>query len=155
LLHFSISKGDPITFNRFVLFDFLFEIIITITIDNDSSCDQLYALIGTILMLKSHPDRILKTNEKNSNSSLSITPLHISDSMDHIKYSKDDLCVIFVEKLLSYTSRETFHSSKSDEMLLGILRIISVLATEDNCLLTLSKTFPHQGKKNGNNHNIF
>ena len=146
LLHFSIPKGDPIVFDRFALFDFLFEIIITITIDNDSSCDQLYALIGTILMLRSHPDRIFKTN----NNSLSITPLNISDSMDHVKYSKDDLCVIFVEKLLSYTSRETFHSSKSDEMLLGILRIISVLATEDNCLLTLSKTFPNQGKNNGN-----
>jgi len=64
----------------------------------------------------------------------------------------DDLCIIFVQKLLAYTSRETFHSSQSDVMLLGILRIISVLASEETCLITLSKTFPQHQGKDGNFH---
>jgi ubiquitin C-terminal hydrolase len=98
--------------------------------------EELYNLIAGLLTLRSRPEILnaikIGSFEEVCGSSESAPA--------NCWIREEDLCFLFVEKLLTHRSLETFHSSISDGTLLGLLRALIVIThCSPQCQLLLGR----------------
>ena len=101
--------------------------------------EQLYSLIGGLLALRNNPDikcfngfdiaSIYGNNDLLvGNINHNFLNMNTSNGVEEYWVDETDLCHAFVEKLTGHKSTESFHSTKPDGALVGILRILLVLS---------------------------
>lgn len=109
--------------------------------ENYRNGEELYNLIAGLLTLRSRPE-ILNAIKIGSFEDICKSPDTLNPDIPWTK--EEDLCYLFVEKLFTHRSIETFHSSISDGTLIGLLRTLIVLVyTSMECQSLLGKVrFP-------------
>jgi ubiquitin C-terminal hydrolase len=105
------------------------------------NAEELYDLLAGILTLRSRPE-ILNAIRIGSFEDVCGTS-ELLESAKNFQFEwvlEEHLCYLFVEKLFTHRSKESFHSAEADGTLIGILRMLIVLGYSSmNCQVLLGK----------------